>query len=221
MQDRAQAAAASTSRASPIAPGARQVQVQADRRRQPSLINRRHAIIAGTVSLTTLASWWSLHASLPAPRVLPEQAPAITSAPVEEVSAAPAGATHTLERMAPQMLAAFSPTFVPGFEAQNQPANAACPKVAARLTVMPASGAAGAIRVHSGVYTSPWVKVASGPTSFAIPFPAPYVLGKGELVVEGDGRMGLLALTPGFNLDPSYGNYVRIPVVWDVETGCR
>lgn len=86
---------------------------------------------------------------------------------------------------------------------------------------MPTPQSQGQLRVTSGAYTSPWYQLPKGPTTFVIPFPAPYEAGKGVLVVEGSAEHGFLSLTPSFALDLPSKTSVTIPVIWNVNPQCR
>ena len=46
------------------------------------------------------------------------------------------------------------------------------------------------------------------------------LLGQGELMVEGDADHGILALTPGMELNLGSTSTIRIPVVWAVKPNC-
>jgi hypothetical protein len=75
------------------------------------------------------------------------------------------------------------------------------------------------VRIRSGAYLSPWMQLTESPRRVAIPFPAPYVTGKGELFVEGALRPVTIWLTPGriVSADPASAH---IPVVWTPANPC-
>ena len=122
--------------------------------------------------------------------------------------------------MTPQEYDAFRPTLLPGLALTNQDKDSPCKEAVARLSLFSTAQSRGQIRITSGAYTTPWYKLAGGPFTFGIPFPAPYLLGQGELMVEGDADHGILALTPGMELNLGSTSTIRIPVVWAVNPNC-
>jgi hypothetical protein len=77
----------------------------------------------------------------------------------------------------------------------------------------------GVISIRSGVYQSPAFSLTSTPTMIALPFPAPYQAGKGTLIIEGEARDLIIALTPRQIISVS-GSWV-IPVRWTPVSACR
>ena len=75
------------------------------------------------------------------------------------------------------------------------------------------------VRIRSGAYQSPSILLTESPRRVAIPFPAPYLAGKGELFVEGALRPVTIWLTPGriVGADPASAH---IPVVWTPANPC-
>jgi hypothetical protein len=123
--------------------------------------------------------------------------------------------------MSPAEDAAFRPTLRAGFGSTNQESASRCPEAIARLVLMPTPQSQGQLRVTSGAYTSPWYQLGKAPTTFVIPFPAPYATGKGVLIVEGNAEHGFLSLTPSAELNLPPKAPFSIPVVWDVNPLCR
>lgn len=87
-----------------------------------------------------------------------------------------------------------------------------------RLSKM-ASDAGGVVRIRAGNYLSPAFNIAEGPINVAVPFPAPYEVGKGEIVVEGAAKDVFFELTPGLKIDTT-GGIQRIPVIWNTSKPC-
>lgn len=76
----------------------------------------------------------------------------------------------------------------------------------------------GMIRIRAGSYVSPAFSIGDAPVKVAVPFPAPYATGKGEISIEG--TAGVVAqLTPGIKYDPA-GGARKIPVWWKTDKPC-
>jgi hypothetical protein len=75
------------------------------------------------------------------------------------------------------------------------------------------------VRIRSGAYLSPWLQLTESPRRVAIPFPAPYLTGKGELFVEGALRPVTIWLTPGRIVGADAAS-AHIPVVWTPVNPC-
>lgn len=87
-----------------------------------------------------------------------------------------------------------------------------------RLSKM-AADAGGVVRIRAGNYLSPAFNIADGPINIAVPFPAPYETGKGEITVEGAAKDVFVELTPGLKIDTT-GGVQRIPVIWNTSKPC-
>ena len=95
-----------------------------------------------------------------------------------------------------------------------------CKTPLAFITVVAEPGSTpGSIRIRSGGYLSPSVRVTDSPRRIAIPFPAPYPTGKGVLSVEGTGRGLTVWLSPGRHLAALDGA-APINVVWTPKNPC-
>lgn len=75
------------------------------------------------------------------------------------------------------------------------------------------------IRIRSGNYISPWLPLNGAPRRIAVPLPAPYPTGKGELFIEGATRPVTIWLNPAVvvNAQPAPS---RISVVWNSSNPC-
>jgi len=82
-----------------------------------------------------------------------------------------------------------------------------------------ADDSGGAIRIHSGSYVSPVIKLTDTPQRVAIPFPAPFATGKGTISVEGATNGALISLTPGWRIDELHGSVIQ-NVVWNPSNPC-
>jgi hypothetical protein len=76
-----------------------------------------------------------------------------------------------------------------------------------------AGAAASTIRLRSGSYLTPPLPLTPSPLRVAIPFPAPYLSGKGVLFVEGIAHGLTVWLTPGTHYTQVNGP-MAISVVW-------
>ncbi|WP_244004771.1 hypothetical protein [Methylobacterium sp. J-088] len=92
------------------------------------------------------------------------------------------------------------------------------PLASMRLSKTTSQGG-GVVRIRAGNYLSPAFNVADTPIDIAVPFPAPYETGKGEIVLEGSAKDVFVQLRPGLKMDQVAG-VVRIPVIWDTSKPC-
>jgi hypothetical protein len=75
------------------------------------------------------------------------------------------------------------------------------------------------IRIRSGDYLSPPIRITDSPRRVALPFPAPYQAGKGFLSIEGAARGLSVWLSPGRHIETLNGAQT-IPVVWAPRNPC-
>jgi hypothetical protein len=78
----------------------------------------------------------------------------------------------------------------------------------------------GTFRIHSGSYVSPPYKLTDEPQRIAIPFPAPFPTGSGQISIEGEATGTLISLSPGWRIE-SLHNSATQPVIWDSSKPCR
>jgi hypothetical protein len=88
-----------------------------------------------------------------------------------------------------------------------------CKVPLAFVTVSAEAAAANTIRLRSGSYLTPPLPLTPSPLRVAIPFPAPYLSGKGVLFVEGIAHGLNVWLTPGTHYTQVNGP-MAINVVW-------
>ena len=129
------------------------------------------------------------------------------------------GEESTLEVLIPADINAALPTLDPGTSkaAVDDAKNCKAPLAWVTLTQRP-SGHGGMVRVRSGSYLSPPIKLTPIPQRIAVPYPAPYPTGRGVLTLVGEaGQVGFY-LTPGGVHDVN-GTY-SVNVHWQVRNPC-
>lgn len=129
------------------------------------------------------------------------------------------GEESTLEVLIPADINAALPTLDPGTSkaAVDDAKNCKAPLAWVTLTQRP-SGHGGMVRVRSGPYVSPPIKLAPTPQRIAIPYPAPYPTGRGVLTLVGEADQVGFYLTPGGVHDVN-GTY-SVNVHWQVRNPC-
>ena len=104
-----------------------------------------------------------------------------------------------------------------GFLAQFKATAQGCRRKLAQLTL---TGAAGAkVRLRSGGYHSPEFVLTAAPVRVALPFPAPYEIGHGELEILHVGAASVALLPPW--LVPAPDGMARHEVTWLPGPGCE
>lgn len=78
----------------------------------------------------------------------------------------------------------------------------------------------GVIRIRAGNYLSPAFTVGDAPINIAVPFPAPYATGKGEIVLEGAAKGVFVEMTPGVALTDENVTSKTVPVWWPTDKPC-
>lgn len=76
------------------------------------------------------------------------------------------------------------------------------------------------VRIHSGNYISPWLLLNGSPQRIVVPFPSPYAMGKGEMIIEGATRPVTLWLSPAVVVGPQ-ATSSPIPVTWNTSNPCH
>lgn len=82
------------------------------------------------------------------------------------------------------------------------------------------AGGRGVIRIRAGNYLSPAFTVGDAPINVAVPFPAPYQTGKGEIVLEGAAKGVFVEMTPGVTLTDESSTSKTVPVWWQTDKPC-
>jgi hypothetical protein len=129
------------------------------------------------------------------------------------------GEESTLEVLVPADINAALPTLDPGTSkaAVDDAKNCKVPLAWVTLTQRP-SGHGGMVRVRSGSYLSPPIKLTTTPQRVAIPYPSPYPTGRGVLSLVGEADQVGFYLTPGGVHDVN-GTY-SVNVRWQVRNPC-
>jgi hypothetical protein len=129
------------------------------------------------------------------------------------------GEESTLEVLIPADINAALPTLDPGTSkaAVDDAKNCKAPLAWVTLTQRP-SGHGGMVRVRSGSYQSPPIKLTPIPQRIAIPYPAPYPMGRGVLTLVGEADQVGFYLRPGGISDVN-GTY-SVNVRWQVRNPC-
>ncbi len=99
-------------------------------------------------------------------------------------------------------------------EAQTCKSPLAYVTVSADVTTSP-----GTIRIRSGSFLTPTIRLTPSPRRIAIPFPAPYPTGRGMLVVEGVGQGVNVWLSPG-QYYSKLESTAAINVIWTAKSPC-
>ena len=129
------------------------------------------------------------------------------------------GEESTLEVLVPADINAALPTLDPGTSkaAVDDAKNCKAPLAWVTLTQRP-SGHGGMVRVRSGNYLSPPIKLTPVPQRVAVPYPSPYPTGRGVLTLVGEADQVGFYLTPGGVHDVN-GTY-SVNVHWQVRNPC-
>ena len=129
------------------------------------------------------------------------------------------GEESTLEVLVPADINAALPTLDPGTSkaAVDDAKNCKAPLAWVTLTQR-SGGNGGMVRVRSGPYLSPPIKLTPAPQRIAIPYPAPYPTGRGVLTLVGEADQVGFYLTPGRVQDVN-GTY-SVNVRWQVRNPC-
>jgi hypothetical protein len=131
----------------------------------------------------------------------------------------PAGQESILEVLVPADINAALPTLDPvaSKTAVDDAKNCKAPLAWVTLTQR-ASGNGGMVRIRSGLYLSPPIKLSPTPQRVAIPYPAPYPAGRGVLTLVGEADQVGFYLRPGGVQDVN-GTY-SVNVRWQVRSPC-
>ena len=128
------------------------------------------------------------------------------------------GQESTLEVLVPGDISAALPTLDPGTSKAAVDDAKNCKVPLAWVTLTQRNGHGGMVRVRSGQYLSPPIKLTVAPQRVAIPYPAPYPTGRGVLTLVGEADQVGFYLTPGGVHDVN-GTY-PVNVHWQVRNPC-
>lgn len=129
------------------------------------------------------------------------------------------GEESVLEVLVPADINAALPTLDPGTSkaAVDDARNCKAPLAWVTLTQRPGDHG-DLVRIRSGGYQSPPIRLTAVPQRVAIPYPAPYPAGRGVLTLVGEASQVGFYLTPGGIHDVN-GAY-SINVRWQVRSPC-
>lgn len=132
---------------------------------------------------------------------------------------APVGQESILEVLVPADINAALPTLDPvaAKTAVEEAKNCKAPLAWVTLTQR-GGGNGGMVRIRSGFYLSPPIKLSPVPQRVAIPYPAPYPTGRGVLTLVGEADQVGFYLRPGGVQDVN-GTY-SVNVRWQVRSPC-
>ena len=129
------------------------------------------------------------------------------------------GEESTLEVLLPAEINAALPTLDPGTSKAAVDDAKSCKAPLGWVTLRQQPGGnGGMVRIRSGTYVSPPIKLTPAPQRIAIPYPAPYPAGRGVLTLLGEADRVGFYLTPG-GVQDVHGAY-SINVRWQVRNPC-
>src|SRR5471030_2095801 len=128
------------------------------------------------------------------------------------------GEESTLEVLIPADINAALPTLDPGTSKAAVDDAKNCKAPLGWVTLTQRNGHGGMVRIRSGLYQSPPIKLTATPQRVAIPYPAPYPTGRGVLTLVGEADQVGFFLTPGGIHDVN-GTY-SVNVRWQVRNPC-
>jgi hypothetical protein len=129
-------------------------------------------------------------------------------------------AASTLSTVPVTDIAAAAQTIDPAMAGQFADEAKSCKVPLAQLTIAKAPGASGGtIRIRSGNYLSPPFQLTDAPQRIAIPFPASYPVGHGEIGVEGNASGAMISLFPGWTIATVNDSAIH-GVFWKTDNPC-
>jgi hypothetical protein len=133
----------------------------------------------------------------------------------------PAGdAEPALSALAPADITIALPTLDPTTSKAAVEDAKSCKAPLAWVTLVKRPGSRGGmVRISSGSYLSPPIRLTDAPQRIAIPYPAPYPTGRGALSLVGDADEVWFYLTPGWFVQTLKGS-ASINVHWTPGNPC-
>ena len=128
------------------------------------------------------------------------------------------GEESTLEVLVPGDINAALPTLDPGTSKAAVDDAKNCKVPLAWVTLTQRNGHGGMVRIRSGQYLSPPIKLTPVPQRVAVPYPAPYPVGRGVLTLVGEADQVGFYLRPGGIQDVN-GTY-SVNVRWQARNPC-
>ncbi len=130
-----------------------------------------------------------------------------------------ASGDYQLSPIAKGELAVASQSLIPSQAAGLVEQAMTCRAPLASLMVRATGSPKGLVRLRSGAYVSPNLQLGPQPDRIALPYPAPYAMGHGQVVIEGDGNGADVFLSPGVHIAGGQTSTV-INVRWDPNAPC-
>lgn len=128
--------------------------------------------------------------------------------------------TWQLEPLPTAALGQVEPTLAPEQKARLIDQARRCREPLARVAIWcGAATTGGIVSIVSGGYHSPGFPLTTTPSLVALPFPAPYASGHGELIVVGETNDFGIALRPS-QVHARLRGTLSIPVWWTPVEGC-
>lgn len=118
----------------------------------------------------------------------------------------------------PGEIAAAAATLVPNVRPAMVEQAKSCTVPIAYVTLA-STGGEGTVQIRSGSYLSPPLKLTAAPQRVAIPYPAPYQTGRGQISIEGTANGALVSLYPTWRVDALHGAIIH-NVVWTPKKPC-
>jgi hypothetical protein len=130
------------------------------------------------------------------------------------------GIEANLTMVSPAEIAAAETTLAPTSSGQLVEQAKACTAPLAYVTIASMPGAApAAIQIRSGDYISPSFTASATPQRIAIPFPAPYQTGHGEIAILGQAKDLRVSMFPTWQIDNLSGIDIK-KVTWRTDKPC-
>ena len=135
------------------------------------------------------------------------------------VAGAPTPAAFTLQQVATEDLDAASQSLVSTSAAALVDEAKSCRRPLAFLLIRSTAPGTGTVRFRSGAYVSPNLRLGFGVERIALPFPAPYEVGHGQITIENNSGGADIFLTPGFTIGAGPGT-ATANVHWNPKAPC-
>ena len=130
-----------------------------------------------------------------------------------------AGEGYQLEPVAKGEIGAAAQSLVPAQAAGLVEQAKTCRAPLASLMVRATGSPKGLVRFRSGTYQSPNLQLGPQPDRIALPYPAPYTTGYGQIEVESNAEGADVFLSPGVHIGAGRRSTV-INVRWDPNVPC-
>ena len=145
----------------------------------------------------------------------------LTSSLVATILAAkpPSSGDYQLLPVAKGEIAAAAQSLIPSRAAGLVEQAITCRAPLASLMVRATGSPNGLVRLRSGAYVSPNLQLGPQPDRIALPYPEPYAMGHGQIVIEGNVNGVDIFLSPGVHIAGGETSTV-INVRWNPNAPC-